>query len=216
MLWKVDSPSEARGMKLTRRDLLNLPNVLTISRICLTPVFLLLLFEDDWYLRSMAVVVFAIASLTDLYDGRIARTRNSVTEFGRFMDPLADKILVTSALIALVVGRIVHFWLVVPIIVRDLLITGMRLRGAYHGRQMETSRLAKWKTTMQLLTVVIILLLIGLQEIVQRFNWVVPLPLDGSWMPLLTNGLMAIVLFLTLLSGLHYFLRSGTSYNESK
>ena len=201
---------------MTRRDLLNLPNVLTISRICLTPVFLLLLFEDDWYLRSMAVVVFAIASLTDLYDGRIARTRNSVTEFGRFMDPLADKILVTSALIALVVGRIVHFWLVVPIIVRDLLITGMRLRGAYHGRQMETSRLAKWKTTVQLLAVVIILLLIGLQEIVQRFNWVVPLPLDGSWMPLLTNGLMAIVLFLTLLSGLHYFLRSGTSYNESK
>jgi len=216
MLWKVDSPSEARGMKLTRRELLNLPNVLTISRICLTPVFLLLLFEDDWYLRSMAVVVFAIASLTDLYDGRIARTRNSVTEFGRFMDPLADKILVTSALIALVVGRIVHFWLVVPIIVRDLLITGMRLRGAYHGCQMETSRLAKWKTTVQLLAVVIILLLIGLQEIVQRFNWVVPLPLDGSWMPLLTNGLMAIVLFLTLLSGLHYFLRSGTSYNESK
>ena len=135
---------------MTRRDLLNLPNVLTISRICLTPVFLLLLFEDDWYLRSMAVVVFAIASLTDLYDGRIARTRNSVTEFGRFMDPLADKILVTSALIALVVGRIVHFWLVVPIIVRDLLITGMRLRGAYHGCQMETSRLAKWKTTFQL------------------------------------------------------------------
>ena len=201
---------------MTRRDLLNLPNVLTISRICLTPVFLVLLFEDDWYLRSMAVVVFAIASLTDLYDGRLARTRNSVTEFGRFMDPLADKILVTSALIALVVGRIVHFWLVVPIIVRDLLITGMRLRGAYHGRQMETSRLAKWKTTVQLLAVVIILLLIGLQEIVQRFNWVVPLPLDGSWMPLLTNGLMAIVLFLTLLSGLHYFLRSGTSYNESK
>lgn len=216
MLWKVDSPSEARSTKLIRRELLNLPNALTISRICLTPVFLVLLFEDDWYLRSMAVVVFAIASLTDLYDGRLARTRNSVTEFGRFMDPLADKILVTSALIALVVGRIVHFWLVVPIIVRDLLITGMRLRGAYHGRQMETSRLAKWKTTVQLLAVFIILLLIGLQEIVQRFNWVVPLPIDGSWVPLLTNGLMAIVLFLTLLSGLHYFLRSRISYKESQ
>ncbi len=201
---------------LVTRDILNLPNALTISRICLTPVFLVLLFEEDWYLRSLAVVVFSIASLTDLYDGRIARTRNSVTEFGRFMDPLADKILVTSALIALVVGRIVHFWLVVPIIVRDILITGMRMRGAYHGRQMETSRLAKWKTTVQLLTVVIILLLIGLQEIVQRFDWVIPLPVDATWMPLFTNGLMAVVLFLTLLSGLHYFLRSGFSYNEPR
>ena len=201
---------------MRRREIINLPNALTISRICLTPVFLALLFAEDWYLRSMAVVVFAVASLTDLYDGRIARTQNSVTEFGRFMDPLADKILVTSALIALVLSRIVHFWLVVPIVVRDVLITGMRMRGAYHGRQMETSRLAKWKTTVQLLTVVIILLLIGLQEIVGRFAWFGSLPLDGRWIPPLTNGLMAAVLFLTLLSGLHYFLRAGVPYNESR
>lgn len=201
-------------MQSIKREILNLPNALTILRICLTPLFLALMFHEDWYLRSLAVVVFAVASLTDLYDGRIARGRNSVTEFGRFMDPLADKILVTSALIAFVVSRIVHFWLVVPIIVRDVLITAMRLRGAYHGRQMETSRLAKWKTTVQLLSVVIILLLIGLQEIVERYNGVGPLPLDGSWFPLLTNGLMAAVLFLTLLSGLHYFLKTGFSYDE--
>ena len=199
-----------------KSEIFNLPNTLTISRICLTPLFLALMFAEDWYLRSLAVVVFAIASLTDLYDGRLARTRNAVTEFGSFMDPLADKILVTSALIALVLSRIVHFWLVIPIVVRDVLITGMRLRGAYHGHQMETSRLAKWKTTVQLLTVVIILLVIGLQEIVGRFAWFGPLPLDGRWIPLLTNGLMAAVLFLTLLSGLHYFLRAGLFYNESR
>jgi CDP-diacylglycerol--glycerol-3-phosphate 3-phosphatidyltransferase len=201
---------------MTRKELLNLPNALTISRICLTPLFLALLSADDWYLKSMAVVVFAIASLTDLYDGRIARTSNSTTEFGRFMDPLADKILVTSALVALALARIVHYWIIVPIIVRDVLITAMRLRGAYHGRQMETSRLAKWKTTVQLLSIVIILLLIGLQEIAERFNWAGPLPLDASSISLLTNGLMAAVLFLTLLSGLHYFLRSGFPYNESQ
>ena len=130
-----------------KSEIFNLPNTLTISRICLTPLFLALMFAEDWYLRSLAVVVFAIASLTDLYDGRLARTRNAVTEFGSFMDPLADKILVTSALIALVLSRIVHFWLVIPIVVRDVLITGMRLRGAYHGHQMETSRLGQERHT---------------------------------------------------------------------
>ena len=197
---------EAGAAHLHKRAIVNLPNLLTLSRIVLTPLFIGLLFAELWYLRTSAVVVFALASATDLLDGRLARARDEVTEFGRFMDPLADKILVTSALIALVWWRLVHFWLVVPIVVRDILITAMRMYGAYHGRQMETSRLAKWKTMSQLVTVIVILLIIGLQETVGRFSETGTSPVEWTWVPFLTNGLMATVLLLTLLSGLHYFL----------
>ena len=90
---------------------------------------MLLLFTDTWYLKSLAFVVFSAASLTDFYDGKLARAGNQVTPLGRFLDPLADKILVTSALIALALDKMVNFWLVLPIVGRDILITGMRLYG---------------------------------------------------------------------------------------
>lgn len=196
-------------MKLTmnRSELINLPNCLTISRICLTPLFLMMLLSDAWFWRSMALVVFGIASLTDFYDGRLARSGNRVTAFGRFLDPLADKILVTSALVAFVWGRMVNFWLVAPVVVRDVLITGVRLYGLYHGRQMVTSRLAKWKTAVQLVSIVVILLLTSMQEFLDRFGQDGALALEEEWIPLLTNGLMGAVLFLTLLSGVHYLFR---------
>ena len=77
---------------MDRREIINLPNCLTVLRIGLTPIFLLLLFADTWYLKSLAFVVFSIASLTDFYDGKLARTSKQETSLGRFLDPLADKI----------------------------------------------------------------------------------------------------------------------------
>ena len=100
----VERHRPAESTSMDRSQLINLPNILTISRICLTVLFLGMLFADNWYGRSVAFVVFCAASLTDLYDGRLARSRAQVTRFGTFMDPLADKILVTSALVALVVS----------------------------------------------------------------------------------------------------------------
>ena len=185
---------------------MNLPNLLTLSRIALTPLFLGMLFAESWYLRSSACVVFAIASLTDFYDGRLARSKHVETDFGRFMDPLADKILVTSALVALVWSRLVHVWLVAPIVVRDIVITAMRAHAAYRGRPLETTRLAKWKTMTQLVTVIIILFAVGLQETIGRFGSSAGATPEWTWLPFLTNGLMGTVLVLTLLSGLHYFL----------
>ena len=184
--------------------IINWPNFLTVLRICLTPLFLIMLFAETWYCKSLAFVVFGAASLTDFYDGKLARSANQVTPLGRFLDPLADKILVTSALIALVFGRMVNFWLVVPIVCRDILITGLRVYYLYHGRQMITSRLAKWKTTMQLFTVVFLLFIMGLQEFLGRFNQDGALILDGGQFQVLANALMTAVLLLTLLSGFHY------------
>lgn len=200
---------------MQKSHIINFPNLLTLSRIAATPLLVGMLLADPWYYRSLAVFVFAAASLTDYYDGRVARARQQVTEFGTFMDPLADKILVTSAMVALVFGRIVHLWLVAPIVGRDVLITGLRLYGAYHGRQMETSRLAKWKTTAQFGAIVVILALIGLQSMAGQFNWGGVMAMDGEWTQMVANGMMAAVLFLTLISGFHYLLRAGSSYNES-
>lgn len=201
-----DGAESTTGNPTRGRQIANLPNLLTISRIALTPLFLAMLFADSWYLRASACVVFAIASLTDFYDGRLARSRHKETEFGRFMDPLADKILVTSALIALVWSRLVHVWLVAPIVVRDIVITAMRAYGAYHGRPLDTTRLAKWKTLAQLVTVIVILFIVGLQETIGRFGTQAESAPPWPWVPFLSNGLMATVLVLTLLSGLHYFL----------
>ncbi|HCL31414.1 MAG TPA: CDP-diacylglycerol--glycerol-3-phosphate 3-phosphatidyltransferase [Candidatus Latescibacteria bacterium] len=192
-----------------RRTIVNLPNILTVSRIFATPLFLLMLFAEAGHWRGGAVIVFLLASLTDLYDGKLARARDCVTEFGRFMDPFADKILVSSALVAFAVRGVVNAWIVVPIVVRDVAITGMRMYGLYQGRMMETSRLAKWKTTVQLVTVIVILLLLGLQEIAGYQQWTSVLTAK-AWLPLLSNSLMAGVLLLTLMSGFHYFFKTGS------
>ena len=200
---------------MDRREIFNLPNCLTALRIALTPIFLLLLFADTWYWQSLAFVVFSAASLTDLYDGKLARAGNQETPLGRFLDPLADKILVTSALVALALNKMVNFWIVLPIVGRDILITGIRLYGLSRGKQMVTTRLAKWKTVAQLITVLFILLVIGVEETVERFATNTSFFLDDQLIQLLANVLLAGVLLLTMLSGFHYLFRATFSYKES-
>lgn len=200
---------------MDRREIFNLPNCLTALRIALTPIFLLLLFADTWYWKSLAFVVFSAASLTDLYDGKLARAGNQETPLGRFLDPLADKILVTSALVALALNKMVNFWIVLPIVGRDILITGIRLYGLSRGTQMVTTRLAKWKTVAQLITVLFILLVIGVEETVERFAANISFFLDDQLIQLLANVLLAGVLLLTMLSGFHYLFRATFSYKES-
>jgi CDP-diacylglycerol--glycerol-3-phosphate 3-phosphatidyltransferase len=199
---------------MNRHEILNLPNCLTFSRIVLTPVFLLLLFADAWYWKSMAFVVFSIASLTDFYDGKLAREGDQETSIGRFLDPLADKFLVTSALVAFVFDRLVSFWLVVPIVTRDVIITIMRIYGLYRGRQMITSRFAKWKTAVQLFAVIFLLLLIGIQQVTEHFLDM-GVVVEGAIIKMLANGLMGAVLVLTVLSGLHYVFRASTFTNSA-
>ena len=200
---------------MDRCEIFNLPNCLTALRIALTPIFLLLLFADTWYWKSLAFVVFSAASLTDLYDGKLARAGNQETPLGRFLDPLADKILVTSALVALALNKMVNFWIVLPIVGRDILITGIRLYGLSRGKQMVTTRLAKWKTVAQLITVLFILLVIGVEETVERFAANSSFFLDDQLIQLLANVLLAGVLLLTMLSGFHYLFRATFSYKES-
>ena len=184
------------------RKSINIPNALTASRILLTPVFLACLFANGWGWKWMALMVFTIASLTDLYDGYLARRGNSVTTLGRFLDPLADKILASAALIAFVVVGLVEMWLVVVIVGRDVLVTGFRMVALYNGHQVVTSKLAKWKTTAQLTVIFLILAYISIESTLRRFAYG---GLDESWCFGVLNGLVGIVALLTVISAVRYF-----------
>lgn len=140
---------------------MNLPNKLTILRVCLIPffvVFLLLEGGQNQTYRYISTVIFIVASLTDMLDGKIARKYNLVTNFGKFMDPLADKLLVCSALICLIeLGRIPS-WMVIVIISREFIISGFRLVASDNGVVIAASYWGKFKTTFQMIAVVLLIL----------------------------------------------------------
>lgn len=133
---------------------MNLPNKLTIFRVILIPFFVvLLLFDITAYDKWIALAIFIIASLTDFLDGHIARKYNLVTNFGKFMDPLADKLLVCSAMICLVELARIPAWVVIVIIAREFIISGFRLVASDNGVVIAASYWGKFKTTFQILMI---------------------------------------------------------------
>lgn len=139
---------------------MNLPNKLTMMRVLLIPFFVFFLlvpaFADSG--KYIATIIFIIASLTDLLDGKIARKYNLVTNFGKFMDPLADKLLVCSALICLVDMKKLASWIVIVIIAREFIISGFRLIAAEHQIVIAASYWGKFKTTFQMLMIIVLIL----------------------------------------------------------
>lgn len=139
---------------------MNLPNKLTIIRVCLIPFFVAALLFDhgnNYTMRIVANVLFIVASLTDLFDGKIARKYNLVTNFGKFMDPLADKLLVCSALICLIELGQLPAWVIIIIISRELIISGFRLVAADNGVVIAASYWGKFKTTFQMAAVILMI-----------------------------------------------------------
>lgn len=140
---------------------MNLPNKLTVLRMLLVPVFVLLLLLKDGTVQSLrlaALVVFCIASFTDFLDGYLARRDHLVTDFGKFMDPLADKLLVCSALICMVGLRQLPAWYVIIIIGREFIISGFRLVASDNGIVIAASWWGKFKTVSQMITVILLIL----------------------------------------------------------
>ncbi len=135
---------------------MNLPTQLTMLRIILSPVFLYTLFQQHIYFKYISFIIYIIASLTDLYDGYYAKKYGYVTQWGKFLDPLADKILVSSAFIAFYILGYIKLWVVVAIILRDLLITGLRSYALYNNQPIVTRDWARWKTFLQMSSVFII------------------------------------------------------------
>ena len=140
---------------------MNLPNKLTVLRVCMIPFFVVaLLWEGgaDRNFRILADVLFAAASFTDFLDGKIARKYNLVTNFGKFMDPLADKLLVCSALICLIELGQIPAWVVIIIISREFIISGFRLVASDNGIVIAASYWGKFKTVFQMLAVILLIL----------------------------------------------------------
>jgi len=140
---------------------MNLPNKLTLFRIILIPFFVFFLLADiglGWWAYLIALIIFIVASLTDMLDGRIARKRNLVTNFGKFMDPLADKLLVCSALICLMALGFIPAWIVIIIIAREFVISGFRLIAAEHQVVIAAGIWGKLKTVFQMAAIILFLL----------------------------------------------------------
>lgn len=149
---------------------MNMPNKLTLLRVVLAPIFMVFFLYENFYMKLAALLMFSIAALTDLADGYYARKYGIVTGFGKFMDPLADKILVSSALVSFIALRYVSPLPVMLIIGREFSITGLRLLAAYRGVVIPPSWWAKVKTFMQLSIVGLVIAYVTLMSGLEHFN----------------------------------------------
>jgi CDP-diacylglycerol--glycerol-3-phosphate 3-phosphatidyltransferase len=175
---------------------LNLPNFLTLLRIMLVPVLVVALLEKTAGSDILAAVVFALASLTDFVDGYLARSRDRVTNFGKLMDPLADKLLVVAALLALVSRHRLDDWVAMVIIAREFAVTATRMAATQSGVVMAAQRSGKVKTVMQVATIFLLIAVTG----------------HPLWLELLVDATVAV----TVLSGIDYFFGLRRSLTEAQ
>jgi len=178
----------------------HLPNILTIFRIVVTPLIIWLLVGFEGFtLHFVAFGLFLVASLTDLFDGMLARKLQVVTEFGKFMDPLADKILVNSTFITLNILDIVPIWITAVVIIRDIVVTLLRWVMLANGASMNTSQLAKLKTTFQYISMYVglVFVLMGHFEFLDiALTWL------GEWF--ITETIFTLTGLVTAYTGFNY------------
>ena len=175
--------------------------MLTVFRILLTPIFIISLFSEYQFAHPIALAIFLIACITDTYDGYYARKYNQVTPEGKFLDPLADKILVSSAFISFAFIGIIEFWMVGLILFRDLFVTGLRMAVEHKGLSMVTSMVAKAKPTIQYIIIMFILTVMGLKGF--SFGWIPAMIEVVDQFSLIYYFTFFISLF-TVLTGLTY------------
>lgn len=199
---------------------MNIPNLISLSRIFLLPLVLYLLFQPERTLKIWALIVFAIAALTDFFDGWSARKLKQESELGKFLDPFADKVLVITTLCAfLMLDRLIPLWMIIVIVARDLLVTVLRYAGIKKGMSVRTSRFGKIKTAFQMISILIIIMVFAIQGPVKkitakltddellRFKHALSLITSGSLDNVLLATpywLMFIVTILTAWSGIRY------------
>jgi CDP-diacylglycerol--glycerol-3-phosphate 3-phosphatidyltransferase len=176
----------------TGRSALNAANAITIARIMLIPVFVVLRVSDIPYGAFLAIAVFGVAAFTDKLDGYVARSRGQVTTLGQFLDPLADKLLISAALIALVGLGKLPAWVAMVIIAREFAVSALRVVGIDQGVSIPASPLGKAKTTSQIVCVIILMWPHG----------------HLSWAPWVEVPAVAAMVALTLISGVQYFIRA--------
>lgn len=196
---------------------MNLANKLTLIRIILVPIFLVFIaYQDLPYGSVIATLIFIIASVTDQLDGYIARSRNQVTNFGKFMDPLADKLLVTAALISLVELQLVPAWAAIVIIAREFAVSGLRTIAASEGLVIAASWWGKIKTVIQIIAIVLLLLQVniinspGIKELVAGSNFL------RNFFIYVPDIFLYLAVAITIISGVDYFRKNKNVINTYK
>ncbi|MGL5634804.1 MAG: CDP-diacylglycerol--glycerol-3-phosphate 3-phosphatidyltransferase [Sarcina sp.] len=196
---------------------MNLANKLTVIRMIFVPIFLLCMSTNIIpYGTLIALIIFILASATDKLDGYIARSRNQVTNFGKFMDPLADKLLVTAALVTLVGINIIPAWIAVIIISREFAVSGLRSIAAANGKVIAASNWGKIKTVFQMIAIVLLLIVAN----IATTPWVASLINSSKilinfflYVPDIT---LYIALIITIISGIDYFVKNKSVINTKK
>lgn len=182
---------------------MNIANKLTLMRIALIPVFIVFFYVGTgWWNYYAAALVFIAAALTDLFDGRLARKHNMVTKFGKLIDPIADKLLVGSALILLTAIGWIHPVFVIVLIGREFIISGFRSLAAAEGKVLAADNLGKLKTVVQIVMIVVILLYSGGRG------------MFGVWLDILGIVLVWASVVLSLMSCVNYFLKNKDIVKE--
>ncbi|MBQ8507766.1 MAG: CDP-diacylglycerol--glycerol-3-phosphate 3-phosphatidyltransferase [Clostridia bacterium] len=177
---------------------MNLPNKLTMLRICMIPVFVIFALIQQQWAQYVALLIYILACLTDLLDGKIARKNNLVTDFGKFADPIADKLLVMAALVVLVESGRMPGWVCIVMLAREFIISGFRLVAAGGGKVIAAGKLGKLKTVFQMSATIALLLLVP----------VAGAPLLGNFGVVLANVLTYIAAALTIISGAEYIIKN--------
>lgn len=189
------------------------PNQLTLLRVLLTPIFIVLLFSDSSSSREIGFGVYIIAALTDWYDGYVARRWGYITRWGKFFDPLADKVLTSAAFVSFAVIGYAAWWMVWVIVVRDLVITTLRSYAELRNKPIDTSMFAKTKTMLQLVVIYLLLIIYivrGDESLYAKFGALV----DAVGQPVVITSSMLVVTLLTAWTGVMYFINNRTILKE--
>ena len=200
---------------------MNLPNKLTVARFLLTAVFVVLFYIPYANHFSIALLVFLVASLTDYLDGEIARRKNLITNFGKLMDPLADKVLMGAALVLLAVedqtslhDPHIPAWAVVVVMTREFFVTGIRLLAASHGAVLAAEKLGKHKTVWQMVAAFYFL---GWHASIEPLGqWLAPLYATSLFIPQVFGRIaIGMMVLLTVVSGFSYFWKNRSLFAEA-
>ncbi|MFH1594549.1 MAG: CDP-diacylglycerol--glycerol-3-phosphate 3-phosphatidyltransferase [Candidatus Omnitrophota bacterium] len=194
---------------------MNIANKVTISRIVLTFVFMFFLFSKGVVFKSLALITFIVASCTDFLDGYLAKIRNEKSDLGKFMDPIADKVLILAAFLAFVEMKLVPAWIVVIIVLREFMITGLRFIALTKGKIIEADMIGKHKTVSQMLSIYVILLFILFKDsgtgVFDFWN--------VGWERVHKESifyLMVITAILTVISGISYLVKNEKYFRSEK
>ncbi len=189
---------------------MNTPNKLTVSRIILSPIFMFFFLMDNVYARVVSLIIFTVAALTDLWDGYLARKYGIVTGFGKFMDPLADKILTSTAFVSFATLGYVKAWMIMLIIIREFLITGLRSLTAYRGMVISPTPTAKFKTALQMVTIVVILLYINLKTVLTAMGYQTAFLESPRFMQVF-DWMVLFTMVVTVATGIDYLIKNGST-----